>query len=140
MGVRVHTPCVLQLRFLSKAPVENQQKNRFNSFVQTLPSKRNQHIHLPSGPLNNTIQTREKTYYKRIFSMLIRFVWPKDDKHLRKRVVFAMSLLIVSKLLNVSVPVFFKAAVDLLKIPVGESLQTGLILAPMACIVGYGNH
>ena len=44
----------------------------------------------------------------------LRYIWPKDSAEMRKRVVIALGLLVGAKLLNISVPFFFKHAVDTL--------------------------
>lgn len=43
---------------------------------------------------------------------MAQHIWPPDDAALRRRVVFAVGLLIGSKLINVEVPIIFKHVVD----------------------------
>ncbi|MDH3663307.1 MAG: ABC transporter transmembrane domain-containing protein, partial [Alphaproteobacteria bacterium] len=65
---------------------------------------------------------------------LAPYLWPKDSKELRTRVVIAVALLITAKLINVAVPFFYKAVVDGLSAP-----EAGAILAlPLAALLAYG--
>ncbi|VDP30512.1 unnamed protein product [Soboliphyme baturini] len=43
---------------------------------------------------------------------MVTYVWPKDNKRLRYRVLFALALLVSSKLTSVGVPFIFKEAID----------------------------
>ena len=52
----------------------------------------------------------------KILKDLFKYIWPKGDNKVRSRVVFALSLLIAAKLLNVQVPFFFKQTVDSMNI------------------------
>lgn len=45
---------------------------------------------------------------------MLQYIWPPDDKAIRKRVMLAVQLLIGAKLLNVAVPFIFKYGVDAL--------------------------
>lgn len=64
---------------------------------------------------------------------LLPYLWPKDSLNLRVRVVIAVVLLVVAKLVTVTVPVFYKHAVDAL------SPGTGAVLTvPIALLFGYG--
>jgi ABC transporter ATM len=78
-----------------------------------------------------TWQTR-----KEILKIFFQYIWPKDDLKVKLRVVFALCLLFASKILNVSVPYFFKFAIDKLNakpIP-GSKLLTMIY----ASLIGYG--
>jgi len=78
-----------------------------------------------------TWQTR-----KEILKIFFQYIWPKDDPAVKFRVVFALCLLFASKILNVSVPYFFKYAIDKLNakpIP-GSKLMTYIY----ASLIGYG--
>ena len=52
----------------------------------------------------------------KILKDLFKYIWPKGDNKVRGRVLFALSLLITAKLLNVQVPFFFKQTVDSMNI------------------------
>lgn len=79
----------------------------------------------PSGPKDewNTLKT------------LLPYLWPKGEAGLRVRVVIAMILLVAAKATNVSVPIFYKEAVDSL-----TSIDTpnAIIVVPIALLIGYG--
>lgn len=76
-----------------------------------------------------------------ILRSMMTHLWPKDQPALKLRVVGALGLLLGSKVLNVQVPFFFKAAVDSL-----GSDPTGTTVTPVlavftsigAMLVGYG--
>ncbi|MDX2104607.1 MAG: ABC transporter ATP-binding protein/permease [Alphaproteobacteria bacterium] len=58
-------------------------------------------------------------------------LWPAGDTALRARVVVALGCLLIAKLVNVVVPVFYKGAVDALG-PTGAA-----VTVPVALILGY---
>ncbi len=64
------------------------------------------------------------------------YLWPRDGLELRVRVVLALVLLIAGKLVNITIPFFYKAAVDALSGP--AAAQAGAIAVPIAIIFGYG--
>jgi ATP-binding cassette subfamily B protein len=62
------------------------------------------------------------------------YLWPRDSFELRARVVLAVLLLIAGKLVNITIPLFYKHAVDALAAP-----RPGIIIAvPVAVILAYG--
>src|SRR5437764_1472134 len=60
------------------------------------------------------------------------YLWPRDSLELRVRVVLALALLIAGKLVNITIPLLYKHAVD--------ALSTGqaIVAVPVAIILGYG--
>ena len=65
---------------------------------------------------------------------LVPYLWPKDSRELRVRVVAAVALLIVAKLINVAIPILYKSVVDGLTAP-----EAGAIIAlPLAALLAYG--
>jgi ATP-binding cassette subfamily B protein len=65
---------------------------------------------------------------------LLPYLWPRGETELRLRVAGALACLLLAKLVNVTVPLFYKGAVDALTPQAG-----GAVLAlPVALIVGYG--
>ena len=66
---------------------------------------------------------------------LLPYLWPSGETGLRVRVVIAMALLIAAKATNVSVPIFYKQAVDILT--TGSAVPVA-ISVPVALIIGYG--
>ncbi|MBX2806414.1 MAG: ABC transporter ATP-binding protein/permease [Hyphomicrobiales bacterium] len=72
---------------------------------------------------------------------LLPFVWPEDRADLRLRVVMAGFVLVIAKLITVTTPLAYKAAVDWLTgtdSGDGVSAVTALTIAPIALIVAYG--
>src|SRR5215213_3037503 len=61
------------------------------------------------------------------------YLWPRDSLELRVRVVAALVLLVAGKLVNITIPLFYKHAVDALSAP-----GPGLIAVPVAVILAYG--
>lgn len=76
----------------------------------------------------NTTNTDQNKLDWKIFKELSGYIWPKDDRGVRIRVVTALSLLIMGKILNVQVPFFFKDIIDKLNVdfPV-ESTVIGVV-------------
>ena len=64
------------------------------------------------------------------------YLWPRDSVELRARVVLALALLVAGKLINITVPLFYKAAVDALSGP--GAAAAGLIAVPIGVILAYG--
>jgi hypothetical protein len=78
-----------------------------------------------------------------IISKLFNFIWPKNNSKIKLRVIIALALLFGSKILNVTVPFFFKEIVDFLnkntKIKdFGDSIEEKILVALIALIIGYG--
>ncbi|XP_043211664.1 iron-sulfur clusters transporter ABCB7, mitochondrial-like isoform X2 [Amphibalanus amphitrite] len=74
---------------------------------------------------------------------MLGYVWPKDDKESRRRVVAAVGLLAGAKLLNVQVPFIFKSLVDYLNTHTGEMLTLAEPVSTVttyatALVIGYG--
>jgi ABC transporter ATM len=64
----------------------------------------------------------------KIFKDLSSYIWPKNDRGVKIRVVVALGLLVLGKILNVQVPFFFKDIIDKLNVefPV-ESTVLGVV-------------
>ncbi|KAF5288716.1 hypothetical protein FQA39_LY15288 [Lamprigera yunnana] len=78
---------------------------------------------------------------KDMVQAMLRYIWPADDKAVRKRVILAVELLIMAKLLNIAVPFIFKFAVDALNqgglLNMNSPPET--ILTVSTCLLlGYG--
>ena len=63
---------------------------------------------------------------------LVPHLWPRDARELRVRVVAAFAFLLLAKLVNVSIPFFYKAIVD------GLSMPQGIVVLPLAALIAYG--
>lgn len=70
----------------------------------------------------------------RTLRSLLPYLWPEGEPELRWRVVGAVVLLIAAKGLTVTVPFFYKGAVDALT--AGEAAAA--VTIPVALIIGYG--
>ena len=64
---------------------------------------------------------------------ILPHIWPKDAWSLRARVLLALVLLVLAKVANVAVPMFYKYAVDALNEPKAE-----LLAVPISLLVAYG--
>jgi len=62
------------------------------------------------------------------------YLWPRDDRSMRLRVVLSVGILLLTAILNALLPVLFAIAIDRLT-PSGTSL---LVVAPVALLLGYG--
>src|SRR5882762_7067988 len=62
------------------------------------------------------------------------YLWPRDSIELRARVVLALALLIAGKLVNITVPLLYKEAVDALS---GTGAAAGATAVP-AIVVPVG--
>lgn len=64
----------------------------------------------------------------KIIKDLSSYIWPKNDRGVKIRVVVALGLLVMGKMLNVQVPFFFKDIIDKLNVefPV-ESTVVGVV-------------
>jgi ATP-binding cassette, subfamily B, heavy metal transporter len=67
---------------------------------------------------------------------LIPYLWPRDSLELRARVVLALGFLVCGKLINITVPLLYKRAVDALSAP--GIAAAGMIAVPVAVILAYG--
>jgi ATP-binding cassette subfamily B protein len=63
------------------------------------------------------------------------YLWPRDSVELRVRVVVALALLIAGKLVNITVPLLYKQAVDALS---GTGTAGAVIAVPVGVILAYG--
>jgi len=63
------------------------------------------------------------------------YLWPRDSVELRVRVVVALALLIAGKLVNITVPLLYKQAVDALS---GAGTAAAVIAVPVGVILAYG--
>jgi ABC-type transport system involved in Fe-S cluster assembly fused permease/ATPase subunit len=76
----------------------------------------------------------KKIGQKETIQILASYLWPKDQKGLRNRVVFAALALLVAKVLNVYVPFLYKSAIDKLTL----TPDNHVIILPVLVIVSYG--
>jgi hypothetical protein len=69
---------------------------------------------------------------RRVFRALLPYLWPAGRADLKARVLAALLLLVLAKVVLVTVPFFYKAAVDALE------GRTQAVAVPVALIVAYG--
>ncbi len=69
----------------------------------------------------------------RTIRTLVPYLWPRNAPNLRLRVLVALAFLVAAKLTNVTVPIFYKNAVDALS---GEAAV--VVAVPIALLFGYG--
>ena len=62
--------------------------------------------------MNGLIESRVSSVD--IIKKMAGYVWPKDRKEIKQRVVVSLGLLVLAKIVNVSVPFIFKHTIDLL--------------------------
>ncbi|BFZ57459.1 Iron-sulfur clusters transporter atm1, mitochondrial [Savitreella phatthalungensis] len=73
-----------------------------------------------------------------IIREMSRYLWPKNNRSVKTRVVVSLGLLVAGKLLNVQVPFFFKNIVDSMNIPFDGGVGTTAWTVAGTVIVGYG--
>ncbi|KAJ1925365.1 Iron-sulfur clusters transporter atm1, mitochondrial [Tieghemiomyces parasiticus] len=76
-----------------------------------------------------------------ILRNLLKYLWPKDDPGAKVRVVTALTLLAMGKVLNVQVPIIFKHIVDRLNDvapAIGADGGVSLVTVAGAMLIGYG--
>ncbi|MDZ4095246.1 MAG: ABC transporter ATP-binding protein/permease [Paracoccaceae bacterium] len=68
---------------------------------------------------------------------VLPYLWPQDEAWVKRRVVLALLMLIAAKIISVSTPFFYKAAVDALA---GEAPSSAMLLALSAVglTIAYG--
>jgi ATP-binding cassette, subfamily B, heavy metal transporter len=74
----------------------------------------------------------------RTIRTLLPYLWPAGQAGLRLRVVAALLLLVAAKVTNVTVPIFYKQAVDALSGDPTNVGVTSVVVVPVALLVGYG--
>jgi ABC-type transport system involved in Fe-S cluster assembly fused permease/ATPase subunit len=66
------------------------------------------------------------------------YLWPKDELWVRQRVVLALVMLVISKVVSVCTPYLYKKAVDALTNHASLNTATPLLLGAVALTVAYG--
>ena len=90
------------------------------------------------GKFRKGDQTDEVTT-RDMVKALAGYVWPADNPEVRRRVGMAFGLLVGAKLVNTSVPILFKQAVDVLGTVQGADMDTTAAASATALslVVGY---
>jgi len=72
----------------------------------------------------------------RVLRRLLPYLWPRDRRDLRMRVVLAVALLVAAKLANVYVPILLKHATDALSPDAGATTLWAAV--PLGLLLAYG--
>ncbi len=88
-----------------------------------------------SGAASNAMNHGNRPAW-RVFMELLPFLWPAHRPGLKLRVVLALSAMLLSKVIIVNVPFFYKGAVDALGSEEGR--EAALIAVPVFLVVAYG--
>jgi len=78
---------------------------------------------------------------KDMIKAMAAYIWPKDNREVKTRVVAALALLVSSKVVNTSVPFIFKYAVDTLNTANTlnlDSPETAVATLVTTTLIGYG--
>ncbi len=78
------------------------------------------------------IDTRPHPSKVKVLINLLPYLWPKDAPKTRRRVLLAITCLLLSKLASISVPILYKKIVDIF------SLKHPALEVPLFLILGYG--
>jgi len=119
-------------------------RTRFPKLASRLEGKRTCfHAHgIPGTAANTGVKENQVSHWK-IVGKMLTYVWPRDKPWVRLRVVLAISLLVGSKLINITVPFLFKEAVDCINQATGTNLSVDdpastVITVVVALLIGYG--
>jgi len=86
-----------------------------------------------SPPANDRVPKLSLDRTWAVLGVLARHLWPKGETGLRTRVVIALALLILAKLVNVYVPILYKQTVDALGTAAAQA-----VAVPIVLILAYG--
>ena len=87
----------------------------------------------PSGNMPDAAQERASGW--RTIRRVVPYLWPQDQAWVRQRVVAALMMLVLAKIVAVGTPFFYKAAVDALA---GEGAAWMLAMGAVGLTVAYG--
>lgn len=88
-------------------------------------------------PLFKPTNPESKLSQLKIIKQLLSYLWPKNKFAFKVRVIIALALLVIAKLLNVQVPFYFKSIIDEMNIEWAEDVGT-LTTVVIATILAYG--
>ena len=78
-------------------------------------------------------ELRSKAQDIKALRLILPFLWPKDDRALRGRLLISLFMLALTAAVNAVVPILFSRAVDVL-----TANESALVVAPIALLLGYG--
>ncbi|GMM37913.1 ATP-binding cassette Fe/S cluster precursor transporter [Saccharomycopsis crataegensis] len=121
---------LLSTKFHTKTKVANSQKPG----IPKDPKEIKPVVVKNSSSLPSSLSVPQLNIIKQLLSKL----WPKGNTNAKIRVVVALSMLILSKLLNVQVPFFFKSIIDSMNIDWLNEIGTVTTIAG-GLILAYGS-
>ena len=68
------------------------------------------------------------------------YLWPEGDTAVKVRVVLALAMLLVAKLISVATPLFYKHAVDALSAEADPALWLGMGAVGLTVAYGMARH
>jgi ATP-binding cassette subfamily B protein len=86
-----------------------------------------------SPPANDRIPKLGWARTGAVLGVLARHLWPKGETGLRTRVVIALAMLVLAKLINVYVPILYKQTIDALGTAAAQA-----VAVPIVLILAYG--
>mgnify|MGYP005749199217 CR=1 FL=1 len=92
----------------------------------------------PSPSRNPAPQDVPRAPARETLRRVVPYLWPEGQAWVKRRVVFALIALLLGKLISVSVPWFFKAAVDTLGGTAPSGLAAAVGLGAVGLTVAYG--
>ncbi|CAN0601485.1 unnamed protein product, partial [Ectocarpus sp. 12 AP-2014] len=87
---------------------------------------------------SSDIEAHERKSGLRTIRKVAPYLWPDDQPWVKRRVIFAMLALILSKVIAVATPFFYKAGVDLLSGDVGADPGWLLAMGAIGVTIAYG--
>ncbi|MCY4303429.1 MAG: ABC transporter ATP-binding protein/permease [Aestuariivita sp.] len=84
--------------------------------------------------MNDTILQEERRSALRTIRKVAPYLWPHEKNWIKWRVIAALGFLLLSKIVAVTVPLFYKSAVDALS----EKSVNSLVLGAVGLTVAYG--
>jgi len=93
----------------------------------------------PAGSDTTQDEKAKEVTTKEMIKGLANYVWPADNPQIRQRVSVALGLLVGAKVVNTSVPILFKQAVDVLgTVPGLEADQAASVgTVALSLVIGY---
>jgi hypothetical protein len=133
-------------------PKENQPKSPESSKKPEIKDTQIMLMIDPKGPaatrLDRMVDRIIRSQYKdkpvpaavRIVQNLVHYLWPEGHPGLRVRVVASLSFLVIAKLVNIQVPMFFKYVIDALTFTAAtpEAAAAAAVGVPVSVVLCYG--
>lgn len=93
----------------------------------------------PSGaPGEDSVEAQERRSGWRTIRKVAPYLWPEDKPWVKRRVVIAMAMLVLAKIVTVYTPFLYRAAVDSLAGETGDNPAFLLALGAVGITIAYG--